>query len=283
MRDQQTSELAQDANAHSVQRMVRGHGQKPTVLDLFSGIGGFSLAFEAEGFETIGFAEIEEYATKVLKERWPNVPNYGDVRNVTAELNISPDVVTGGFPCQPFSLAGKRGGDADERYLWPECVRVMRELRPRFALFENVTGLLNVDGGRTYNRVLSDLAAVGYHALWNCVPACAVGAPIERDRIWIVAVSDESSRATRLGNLEHGTRPILPWPDTESEDVWIQTARAACGVDDGIPEGAYKGRVSCLGNSIVPYVARIFARGIHRALVTPNEKGQPPCAEKSKP
>lgn len=161
----------------------------PTHLDLFSGIGGFSLAAESVGFKTIGFSEIDPYASAVLKKHWPEVKNYGDIRNIKGNEFKDVTLITGGFPCQPFSVAGKKRGDSDERFLWPELARILCQVRPRFALFENVPGLLAIDGGRTFNRILSDISSVGYDCLWNLVPACAVGANHRRDRIWIVAYS----------------------------------------------------------------------------------------------
>ncbi len=198
---------------------------EPTHLDLFSGIGGFSLAFESVGFKTIAFAEIEPYACAVLKRHWPHVRNFGDVRTVTREAiagiigqNRRLDVVTGGFPCQPFSTAGHRRGDRDERFLWPECVRILREIRPRFALFENVSGLLTIDGGRTFNRVLSDVVSVGYDCLWNCVPACAVGALHQRDRIWIMAYDHGGNGTPAFGERgesePHYGKEIFPVTDS---------------------------------------------------------------------
>ncbi len=163
----------------------------PTHLDLFSGIGGFSLAAERCGFRTIGFSEIDPYASAVFRKHWPNVPNYGDIRKIVGG-GMRVDLITGGFPCQPFSVAGERRGDSDERFLWPEIVRVMRELRPTFSLFENVSGLLTIDGGRTFNRILSDLVSVGYDCIWNLVPASAVGANHQRDRLWLIAYSNSA-------------------------------------------------------------------------------------------
>jgi DNA (cytosine-5)-methyltransferase 1 len=160
---------------------------EPTHLDLFSGIGGFSLAAESVGFKTIGFSEIDPYASAVLKKHWPEVHNYGDVRNVTGNTVRDVTLITAGFPCQPFSVAGKKLGDSDERHLWPELVRILSELRPRYALFENVPGLLSISGGRIFNGILSDLCKIGYDCIWNLVPACAVGANHQRDRVWIIA------------------------------------------------------------------------------------------------
>lgn len=162
------------------------------VLDLFAGIGGFTLGLERAGFETVAFCEIEPYAQKVLRKNWPEVPIYDDVRDITAERlvsdGISVDVITGGFPCQDISVAGKQAGIEGERSgLWTECARLIGELQPRYAIFENVTNLLNGERGAWFKRVLWDISSLGYDAEWHCVPASELGAHHHRDRIWIIA------------------------------------------------------------------------------------------------
>jgi DNA (cytosine-5)-methyltransferase 1 len=158
------------------------------VLDLFSGIGGFSLGLERAGMTTVAFCEIEPYCRAVLRKHWPDVPCYEDVRSLTADAlrrdGIAVDVICGGFPCQDVSLAGKRAGIKGERTgLWREFRRLIGEIRPRFVIAENVPGILSAGAG----EVLGDLAALGYDAFWDCVPASAVGAPHRRDRWWLVA------------------------------------------------------------------------------------------------
>jgi DNA (cytosine-5)-methyltransferase 1 len=158
------------------------------VLDLFSGIGGFSLGLERAGMRTVAFCEIEPFCRAVLRKHWPNVPIYEDVRSLTAERlaadGIAVDVICGGFPCQDISLAGKGAGIEGERSgLWKEYARIIGELRPKYVIVENVAALL----GRGLDVVLGDLAALGYDAEWHCIPASAVGAPHRRDRLWIVA------------------------------------------------------------------------------------------------
>jgi DNA (cytosine-5)-methyltransferase 1 len=162
------------------------------VLDLFAGIGGFTLGLERAGFETVAFCEIEPYAQKVLHKNWPGVKLYDDVRGITAERlaadGIGVDVITGGFPCQDISVAGKGAGIEGERSgLWSECARLIGELRPRYAIFENVTNLLNGERGDWFKRVLWDISALGYDAEWHCIPASSIGAHHRRDRVWIVA------------------------------------------------------------------------------------------------
>ncbi len=158
------------------------------VLDLFSGIGGFSLGLERAGMRTVAFCEIEPYARHVLTKHWPDVPCYDDVRTLTAARlradGISVDVICGGFPCQDISTAGKGAGiDGERSGLWREYSRLIGELRPGHVIVENVAALL----GRGLDRVLGDLAAIGYDAEWHCIPASAVGAPHRRDRLWLVA------------------------------------------------------------------------------------------------
>jgi DNA (cytosine-5)-methyltransferase 1 len=159
------------------------------VLDLFSGIGGFSLGLERAGLRTVAFCEIEPYCRAVLRKHWPGVPVYDDVRALTAERlsadGIGPiDVICGGFPCQDISIAGKGAGLEGRRSgLWGEFRRLIEEVRPQFALIENVSALRS----RGLDRVLGETAALGYDAEWHCIPASAVGAPHRRDRIWIVA------------------------------------------------------------------------------------------------
>jgi len=155
---------------------------KPTHLDLFSGIGGFSLAFEAAGFDTIGFSEIDPTACRVLHRRWPGKPNLGDIRGIKG---VRADVVTGGFPCQPFSKAGKRRGKDDDRFLWPEMLRVIEESGAACILGENVAGIT----GMELDGVLSSLDSIGYAGRAFDIPASAVGAPHIRRRVWIAAYS----------------------------------------------------------------------------------------------
>lgn len=154
------------------------------VLDLFSGIGGFSLGLERAGMETVAFCEISPVCRHLLAHHWPDVPCFDDVTTLTGQQVGSVDVICGGFPCQDISFAGKGAGLAGERSgLWREYARLVRELRPAFVIVENVAALL----GRGLGDVLADLAALGYDAWWDCIPASAVGAPHRRDRLWVVA------------------------------------------------------------------------------------------------
>mgnify|MGYP000726940647 CR=1 FL=1 len=177
--------------------------KKLRVLDLFSGIGGFSLGLERiGGFETVAFCEIEEYPRRVLAKHWPKVPCYDDVRTLTADTlrrdGIAVDVICGGFPCQDISGAGRKVGiDGSRSGLWSDYARLVGEIRPEYVIVENVADLLV----RGIDRVLGGLATLGYDAEWHCIPACAVGAPHERDRVWVIAYS--KGQSGRCGVVEN--------------------------------------------------------------------------------
>lgn len=161
------------------------------VLDLFSGIGGFSLGLERAGMKTAAFCEIEEFPRRILKKHWPDVPIYKDVRKLTGDQLGTIDVICGGFPCQPFSVAGKQRGQKDDRHLWPEMFRLLQETRPDWLIGENVAGFVSM----ALDDVLSDLESEGYTAQTFIIPACAVGAIHRRDRCWIVARSNSKRKS----------------------------------------------------------------------------------------
>ena len=163
------------------------------MLDLFSGIGGFAIGLERAGMQTVAFCETEPFCQSVLKKHWPGVPIYDDVKTLTADRlardGVAVDVICGGFPCQDISTAGKGAGLAGARSgLWFEFHRLIAELKPRYAIIENVAALRS----KGLDQVLSSLAQIGYDAEWHCIPASAVGAPHRRDRIWIVAYPNGS-------------------------------------------------------------------------------------------
>jgi DNA (cytosine-5)-methyltransferase 1 len=177
---------------------------KLKVLDLFSGIGGFSLGLESTGFfETIGFVEKDNFCQKVLKKHWSNINIEGDIRNVKGE-RYAADVVTGGFPCQPFSVAGKRKSTADDRYLWDEMLRVIRETKPRWVIGENVEGIVNINEGMVLRQVLNDLENEGFKSQCIIIPASGIGAWHQRKRIWIIA--NANTRLSIRENEEIQTR-----------------------------------------------------------------------------
>ena len=162
---------------------------KHKVLDLFSGIGGFSLGMEKTGgFETVAFCEIEPFCHKVLKKHWQDVPIYNDIKELTYEQlqadGIEPDVLTGGFPCQDISIAGRQEGIIGERsYLWSEYARLIEDVQPKWAIIENVSTLRS----KGLTLVLQNLSEIGYNAEWHCIPCSAIGGLHRRDRIWIIA------------------------------------------------------------------------------------------------
>ena len=175
---------------------------KLKILDLFSGIGGFSLGLERTGnFETVAFCEIDKYCTLLLQKHWKGTKIYNDVKEITkkrleADGVQLPDVITGGFPCQPFSVAGKQKGTSDDRHLWPEMFRIIQEFTPRWVVGENVKGITNIQDGMVFEAVCTDLEGAGYEVRTFNIPACSVGAPHRRERMWIVAHSNNTGDRT---------------------------------------------------------------------------------------
>lgn len=165
------------------------------LLDLFSGIGGFSLAADKFGIETIGFVEKDEFCQKILKKHWKNVSIESDIRNVKGDNYGSATIVSGGFPCQPFSVAGKRKGTDDDRYLWDETIRVVTECKPRWFIGENVDGLVNIQNGMVLRQVQDDLEKEGFQVQCLVIPASGVGAWHQRKRVWIIAYSDSNCKS----------------------------------------------------------------------------------------
>lgn len=200
--------------------------------DLFSGIGGFSLAAHWMGWETAWFSEIDPFASRVLAKHWPAVPNLGDITRIDWSTVAPVDGIAGGFPCQPHSLAGKRLASNDDRDLFDEIIRALRVLRPRFAVLENVPGLLTSERGQFFGRVLGSLAALGYDAEWRVLSASDVGAPHLRERVWIVAYADGAQRWAHIAARN----------DSDGRDAWrskeaggLAARRARMG--DSIGEG----------------------------------------------
>ena len=204
------------------------------VLDLFSGIGGFSLGLEATGhFETIAFCEKDKFCQKVLQKNFKNIPIEGEIRNVKGE-KYKADVVTGGFPCQPFSVAGKRKGTDDDRYLWDETIRVVRECKPKWFIGENVEGIINIQEGMVLRQVQTDLEKEGFQVQCLVIPASGIGAWHQRKRVWIIGcnVSDSvsikshgCSSSTRNSSTEFkGLECNQSWNWNE---VWSKTKRCS--------------------------------------------------------
>jgi DNA-cytosine methyltransferase len=171
---------------------------KLKLLDLFSGIGGFSLGLESTGyFQTIAFVEKDKFCRQVLQKNFKNIPIEEDIRNVRGS-NYAADVITGGFPCQPFSVAGKRKGTADDRYLWDETIRVVAECKPSWFIGENVEGLININNGVVLRQVQTDLEEQGFQVQCLVIPAAGIGAWHQRKRVWIVAYSDSNRHSNKI-------------------------------------------------------------------------------------
>ena len=172
------------------------------VLDLFSGIGGFSLGLKRAGMETIGFCEIDPFCRKVLAKHWPNVPIHTDIRGLDGkDYKGRAEIICGGFPCQPFSQAGKRRGTEDDRNLWPEMLRIISEVRPTWVIGENVIGIVKME----LDSILSDLEREGYQTRAFIIPACGIDAPHKRDRVWIIAHANSEGESD--GPINEGPRP----------------------------------------------------------------------------
>lgn len=282
-----------------------------THIDLFSGIGGFSLAAKWAGFRTIAFCEIDPFCQEVLKERFGVITESGqprlekrksikknnDTEFKTIKRNpiLIPDIqdfdgshfqgatlLTGGFPCQPFSVAGKQMGKADNRYLWPEMLRVIAEARPSWVIGENVAGIVNME----LEQVCLDLEGEGYEVQPVIIPACAKNAPHRRDRVWIIAHDPRGQKSGRISSIRRegmaearetdryapdaeiteldggrrtrarGERP----PENAWDKPWPEVATRLCRVDDGISRRV--DRLKSLGNSIIPQVAYEIMKGI---------------------
>jgi DNA (cytosine-5)-methyltransferase 1 len=254
---------------------------KLRVLDLFSGIGGFSLGLERTGgFETVAFCEIEEFPRKVLAKHWPKVPIYHDVRELTADRlradGIGVDVITGGFPCQDISTAGKKAGIADgtRSGLWSEIIRLACDLRPQFIIVENVANLLagpSEQPGGWFGRVLSDLAECGFDAQWENIPAAAVGLPHSRERVWVVAYPKQGMRkGFRLSNTFNVEKLGSRWAPRKVSAFLgcarrpVQTDRYSLRKDDGFPEAV--DRLAALGNAVVPQIPELIGNAILQSM-----------------
>ena len=230
------------------------------VLDLFSGIGGFSLGLERAGMRTVAFCEIDPFCRRVLAKHWPGVPCHDDIK--TREFfEHEADVICGGFPCQDISSSGNLAGitSGARSGLWSEFARAIRIVRPDFAIVENVSDLLN----RGLDKVLGDLASLGYDAEWHCVPAAFVGLPQARERVWIIAYPDSGGREGRP--QRNGQGPVLKFRhDDDRLALGQRRARDARSWvrrrNDGIPDGVH--RLRALGNAVVPQIPQIIGEAI---------------------
>jgi len=223
-----------------------------TFGSLFSGIGGMDLGLERAGLECRWQVENEPYCQRVLAKHWPNVTRYGDIHGVEWEEVEQVDLVCGGFPCQPVSVAGSQLAQEDERWLWPEFVRCLRVVRPRFVLVENVPGLLHHGMG----DVLGGLSESGYDAEWQVIPAALLGAPHFRARVFLLGTSHnlEHSMRQRLQGLYHAVwgERLQSVAGDLARHVWSSSPRV-CGRNPRIPSRV--DRLRGLGNAVVPQVA----------------------------
>jgi DNA (cytosine-5)-methyltransferase 1 len=258
------------------------------LLDLFSGIGGFSLGLERAGMQTTAFCEIDPYCRKVLAKHWPGVKIHDDVKQLDGNQYAGAvDVICGGYPCQPFSAAGKQQGEKDPRHLWPEMRRIIREARPRWVIAENVRGHVSLG----FDAVASQLEDDGFTVWPFLVPACAVGAPHRRDRLWIVAYASRPGRQQVSGspscheganagrqaksdyepkcdgqscgtwNVAHSHSqsqigPAIARQECHSWAIEPAVGRVAHGVSKRLD------RVRSLGNAVVPQIPELFGRSI---------------------
>ena len=187
-------------------------------IGLFEGIGGFSLAARWMGWQTVAWCEWDEFCQKILKHHFPEAEQHGDVTTTDFTRYAGQiDILTGGFPCQPYSSAGKRLGKEDDRHLWPEMIRAIREIQPSWVVGENVRGLTNWNGGLVFDEVQAELENEGYEVTPYLLPACAVNAPHRRDRIWFIAYRNEG--ATRPPGTSEGIESNRGYNDNEPE-LW---------------------------------------------------------------
>jgi DNA (cytosine-5)-methyltransferase 1 len=268
-----------------------------TVGSLFSGVGGLELGLERAGMKTLWQVERDPYARATLQKNFPGIPCYDDVCAVSAATLVRPDVLCGGFPCQPHSIAGLKRASADERDLWGEFARLVGELGPRWVLAENVPGLLTSEGGRFFGRILADLAALGFDAEWTVRGARHVGAPHRRDRLFILAYPKgtgcEAWRGDGLRTLAGSGQGLAaraggaalaepsgvgrgegrPQPAGQQGGLgapsgrdpldsglaaWWAVEPGVGRVADGVPNRV--DRLKCLGNAVVPEVAEEIGR-----------------------
>lgn len=256
------------------------------VLDLFSGIGGFSLGLERAGMETVGFCEIDPFCRKVLKKHWPSVPIHDDIKTLKGDEFGQIDLICGGYPCQPFSCAGKRQGDKDDRHLWPEMLRIIKQARPAWVVAENTPGHITMG----LDAVLLDLESEGYTWRPLIIPACAVDARQIRHRVWIVASLSgrrcgiekereiqQPGRTKTIGTSEN-MATTTPGDDGGSNSRKAkrqahELRKSACRswrpwlsesgvgrVVHGVPDRV--DRIRALGNAVVPRIPETIGRAI---------------------
>lgn len=238
-----------------------------TNFDLCTGVGGSIIAGEWAGIKTIGMAENAPFQSSLLKQNWPEIPNFGDIKNVNSK-NLKKagigqiDIISGGFPCQPFSLNGRRMGASDERNLWRNMRRTIRSILPRWIMFENVPGLLTIDSGLFFSQILNDLAEMGYQCGWACYEASHTGAPHHRERVFILGYNWNPKTDTdsySINDYYHRLNSnTIRWQQRQKTGLWNSERTGICWnfepnverVANGIPNQL--DRLEALGNAIVP-------------------------------
>lgn len=248
--------------------------------ELFAGIGGFGLAGRWCGIESVFQVEIDPFCQKVLKKNFPNAQLFADVREFDGKPFAGAiDILSGGFPCQPFSHAGKRLGTDDERHLWPEMLRIIREIQPRWVVGENVRGFVDWNGGMVFEQVLSDLEASGYEAQAFILPAASVNAPHKRERCWIVAHTTKiryNAPIPQNSEIENSKLKAEKWGKAWDEfrlvagightnigfSSWGVAEPVVIRSDDGVSEKLDRIRCGMIGNAIVPQVAHQIFKAI---------------------
>lgn len=246
-------------------------------LDLFTGIGGFTLAAEWCGLTTVGFAEINQWCDEyVLKHNWPHIRNYGDVRNLLNEQLPKIDIITAGVPCQPASRAGKKQGHNDNRWLWPETFGIIQRFQPLWFVGENPIGLLSLHDGDRFAEIIEGFFKAGYDVWWETIPATAVGAGHRRERVFIIAHSSSERLQRYTGNediniqkLRHKeasqSRPTsskIVFP-SKLEQGWWQNQSPVSIVDDGVSRYTFwEQAIIATGNAIVPQIAYEILKSI---------------------
>ena len=264
-------------------------------ISLFSGIGGFDLAAEWMGWKNIVSCEINDFGNKVLEYYWPNAYHHRDIHTLNYQLINdeltkrygpkwrSDDIIlTGGFPCQPYSVAGKRLGKEDERHLWPEMLRVISEVKPTFVVGENVSGLLSWNGGLVFEEVRADLEAQGYEVAVFVLPAAGVNAPHKRERVWFVAINASNAKNAGFSPCFAGQRQKQFWGGYKSMGPrqWdgFPTQSAVCSRNDGfsfrldnITISKWRNEtIKAGGNAIVPQVAFEIFKAIEKTHYSHN-------------
>jgi len=264
-----------------------------SVLDLFSGIGGFSLGLESTGkFKTIGFCEKDKFCQKVLQKHWPDTPIYEDIKKLDG-TKIKADVITGGFPCQSISIAGKQKGKNDDRFLFPEMLRVIKETQARWVIGENVQNLLNISNGEILQGIHNDLESIGYEVQTFSISASSQGAWHKRQRIWIIANTNtrlsfrenkeiqtrgitSNNGSTNVANSNNirtqvqtkGKHTSFKMFGSQSKKSWWKTFSEFYRIPNGLQYGLDKdrtNRIKALGNAIVPQIATEIGKAIIKA------------------